>query len=584
MGAIDLRDAQPEIYEFADFRIDAGKRLLLRAGNSLPLSSKAFDTLFLLVTHKGQVLEKQALMNAIWPDTVVEENNLNQVISALRRALGEIRGENRFIATVPGRGYRFSEQVRAVKAAAPEETLLHIRIGVLPFENLGAGPEREYLSDGLTEETIAMIGQIDSDHFNVIGRTSVMSYKGTTKTLAEIGRELDVSYLIESSLRAEGERLRITSKLIRVRDQLQIWSASYDREPSSLLTFQRELAIAIAEQVRLRLSPDRLKALASRQTQNPEAYDLYLRGRYYWNQFAPLATRRSIEYFTRATEVDPGYALAWSGLADAYSSSPVSGDTSPQALMPRAREAAENALRFAPQLAEAQTSFAFFQLWLGWDWVAAEDAFRKAIAADSNYAFAPRTLGILLSHSCRHKEAEAAIRRARELDPLSAMNRALSAQIAFAAGDADGAIRYARESIIVDPDFWIGHFQLAQAYAELQEYGRALESLTQASRFSGGNSKTLSLRGYLLARTTNSAEALDILHTLETIARDRYIPPYAMALIHMGLGQTDRAFEWLERARDAHDVHLIFLTIDPKWNPIRNEPRFNDLIACFPRY
>jgi len=584
LGAIDLRDAQPEIYEFADFRIDAGKRLLLRAGNSLPLSSKAFDTLFLLVTHKGQVLEKQALMNAIWPDTVVEENNLNQVISALRRALGEIRGENRFIATVPGRGYRFSEQVRAVKAAAPEETLLHIRIGVLPFENLGAGPEREYLSDGLTEETIAMIGQIDSDHFNVIGRTSVMSYKGTTKTLAEIGRELDVSYLIESSLRAEGERLRITSKLIRVRDQLQIWSASYDREPSSLLTFQRELAIAIAEQVRLRLSPDRLKALASRQTQNPEAYDLYLRGRYYWNQFAPLATRRSIEYFTRATEVDPGYALAWSGLADAYSSSPVSGDTSPQALMPRAREAAENALRFAPQLAEAQTSFAFFQLWLGWDWVAAEDAFRKAIAADSNYAFAPRTLGILLSHSCRHKEAEAAIRRARELDPLSAMNRALSAQIAFAAGDADGAIRYARESIIVDPDFWIGHFQLAQAYAELQEYGRALESLTQASRFSGGNSKTLSLRGYLLARTTNSAEALDILHTLETIARDRYIPPYAMALIHMGLGQTDRAFEWLERARDAHDVHLIFLTIDPKWNPIRNEPRFNDLIACFPRY
>ena len=584
MGAIDLRDAQPEIYEFADFRIDAGKRLLLRAGNSLPLSSKAFDTLFLLVTHKGQVLEKQALMNAIWPDTVVEENNLNQVISALRRALGEIRGENRFIATVPGRGYRFSEQVRAVKAAAPEETLLHIRIGVLPFENLGAGPEREYLSDGLTEETIAMIGQIDSDHFNVIGRTSVMSYKGTTKTLAEIGRELDVSYLIESSLRAEGERLRITSKLIRVRDQLQIWSASYDREPSSLLTFQRELAIAIAEQVRLRLSPDRLKALASRQTQNPEAYDLYLRGRYYWNQFAPLATRRSIEYFTRATEVDPGYALAWSGLADAYSSSPVSGDTSPQALMPRAREAAENALRFAPQLAEAQTSFAFFQLWLGWDWVAAEDAFRKAIAADSNYAFAPRTLGILLSHSCRHKEAEAAIRRARELDPLSAMNRALSAQIAFAAGDADGAIRCARESIIVDPDFWIGHFQLAQAYAELQEYGRALESLTQASRFSGGNSKTLSLRGYLLARTTNSAEALDILHTLETIARDRYIPPYAMALIHMGLGQTDRAFEWLERARDAHDVHLIFLTIDPKWNPIRNEPRFNDLIACFPRY
>jgi DNA-binding winged helix-turn-helix (wHTH) protein/Flp pilus assembly protein TadD len=573
-----LGEARSEIYEFADFRIDAGKRLLVRAGHSVALSSKAFDALLLLVTHNGQVLEKQALMTAIWPATAVEENNLNQIISTLRRALGEVRGENRFIATVPGKGYRFAAQVRAVRAELPDEILTHIRIGVLPFENLGAGLEREYLSDGLTEETIAMIGQIAPDHFNVIGRTSVMSYKGTTKTLAEIGRELDASYLIESSLRAEGKRLRITSKLIRVRDQLQIWSASYDREPSSLLSFQRELAVTIAEQVRLRLSPGRLKALAKRQTQSPEAYDLYLRGRYYWNQFAPLATRRSIEYFTRATEVDPGYALAWSGLADAYASSPISGDTAPLTLFPRAQEAAENALRSDPNLAEAQASFGFFQLWLGWDWAAAEDAFRKAIAADSNNEFAPRVLGILLSHLGRHDEAGAAVRRARELDPLSPMNRALSAQIAFVAGDANGALRCAREAILLDPDFWIGHFQLAQAYVELQDYGRALESLTQASRFSGGNSKTLSLRGYLLARTTNSAEALEILHTLETIARERYIPPYAMALIHAGMGQAEAAFDWLERAEEAHDVHLIFLTIDPKWNPMRGERRFRDLV------
>ena len=199
--------------------------------------------------------------------------------------------------------------------------------------------------------------------------------------------------------------------------------------------------------------------------------------------------------------------------------------------------------------------------------------------ADSNYAFAPRVLGILLSHLGRHEEARASIRRARELDPLSAMNRALSSQIDFAAGDADGAVRYAREAIIIDPEFWIGHLQLAQAYVELQEYSRALESLTQASRFSGGNSKTLSLRGYLLARTANSSEALAILQTLESICRDRYIPPYAMALIHIGLGQADCAFDWLLRALETHDVHLIFLTIDPKWNPMRSQSRFKDLIA-----
>jgi tetratricopeptide (TPR) repeat protein len=217
-------------------------------------------------------------------------------------------------------------------------------------------------------------------------------------------------------------------------------------------------------------------------------------------------------------------------------------------------------------------------LWLGWDWAAAENAFCEAIIADSNYAFASRVLGILLSHLRRHEEAIASIRRARELDPLNAMNRALSAQIAFAARDTEGAIQFAREAIIIDPEFWIGHFQLAQAFVELQDYGRALESLTQASRFSGGNSKTLSLRGYLLGRTTDSAGALEILRTLETVSRDRYIPPYAMALIHIGLGRSDAAFEWLLRAFDAHDVHLAFLTIDPKWDPMRNETRFNDLI------
>jgi TolB-like protein len=573
-----LSDALPNGYEFADFRIEAGKRLLFRSDNPVPLSSKAFDALYFLVSRHGQVLKKEDLMAVIWPDTVVEDNSLNQIISTLRRTLGESRRENQFIVTVPGKGYRFIAQVQPGKVAAPEDNLTHIRIGVLPFENLGSDPDREYIADGLTEETIAMIGQIDPDHFSVIGRTSVMSYKRTTTTLADIGRELDASYLIESSLRSEGERLRITCKLIRVRDQLQIWSESYDREPGSLLAFQRELAVAIAEQVRLRLSPGKLKALLSRQTHNSEAYDLYLRGRYYWNQFAPLATRRSIEYFTQATAVDRRYALAWSGLSDALASSPVSGDTSPLALLPRAKEAAQNALGSDPNLAETQASFGFFQLWLGWDWAMAESCFRNAIAADSNYSFAWRVLGILLSHLCRHEEAIASIRRARELDPLNAMNRALSAQIAFAARDNESAIQFAREAIIIDPEFWIGHFQLAQVFVELQDYNRALESLTLASRFSGGNSKTLSLRGYLLGRTTASAEALDILRTLEAISRERYIPPYAMALIHVGLGNADRAFEWLQRAFDAHDVHLAFLTIDPKWDPWRNEARFTDLI------
>jgi DNA-binding winged helix-turn-helix (wHTH) protein/tetratricopeptide (TPR) repeat protein len=576
-----LSDTQPHIYEFGDFRVDPARRILFRADDQILLTPKVFDTLVLLVENHGQILDKKTLMNAIWPDTAVEENNLNQNVSMLRRIFGETRGENRYIATVPGKGYCFTAAVRTASPPTPEEALTHFRIGVLPFENLGAGPDRDYLADGLTEETIATIGQIDPDHFSVIGRTSVMSYKRTTKTLAEIGHELDASYLIESSLRAEGDRLRITSKLIRVRDQLQIWSASYDSEPRSLLTFQRELGTAIAEQVRLRLSPARLNALANRQTQNPEAYDLYLRGRFFWNQFTALTTRRAIEYFSRATEIDPDYALAWSGLADAFSSSPITGDAPPLMTLPRAKDAATNAVRSDPALAEAQTSLGFFQFWLGWDWSVAEAAFRKAIAADSNYSFAHRMLGIVLSHLCRHEEAIVSIRRARELDPLNAMNRALSSQIAFAARDLPNAIHFAREAIIIDPEFWIGHFQLAQAYVHLQQYDLATDSLNQAGKFSAGNSKALSLRGYLLAKTGCTREAEEILQTLDAISRDRYVPPYAQALIQAGLNHADAALDSLDHALETHDVHLAFLPVDPKWDFLRTEPRFINLVQRF---
>lgn len=574
-----MSTTQVQMYEFGEFSLDTSRRRLLRAGAQIPLTPKAFDTLLLLVTHQGEVLEKQRIISSVWRDTAVEENNLNQNISTLRRVIGESRGENRFIATIPGIGYCFTAPVRtSPERTAPEDTPTHNRIAVLPFENLGAGPEREYLADGLTEETIATLGQIDPEHFSVIGRTSVMSYKRTTRTLAEIGRELSASYLIESSLRAEGNRLRVTSKLIRVCDQLQIWSASFDSEPDSLLNLQRELSIAIAEQVRLRLSPARLAALANRQTHNPEAYDLYLRGRFYWNQFTPPTTRRAIECFTRASALDPDYSLAWSGLTDALCSSPVTGDAPPLLILPLARNAADHAVRSDPALAEAHASLGFFQFWLGWDWAMSEASQRKALAADSNYAFAHRMLGIVLSHRRRHQEAIASIRRARELDPLSAMNRALSSQIAFASGDLQAAIAHAREAIIFDPGFWIGHFQLAQACVELQEIERALDALNQANRLSVGNSKALSLRGYLLARRGQRAEAEEILQTFATISRERFVPPYAFALIHAGLGNADLAFDHLHRSLELHDVHLVFLTIDSKWDPFRVDPRFDALL------
>jgi DNA-binding winged helix-turn-helix (wHTH) protein/Flp pilus assembly protein TadD len=565
------------IYEFGDYRLDGRKLVLSRAGERIPLSPKVFDTLLLLVKRKGEVLGKEELLRAVWPDTIVEENNLNQNISALRRLLGESRGENRYIATVPGRGYRFVPEVHT-----PSQTSLGprelVRIGVLPFENLGAGPDREYLADGLTEETIVSLGQIDPQRISTIGRTSVMAYKRTTKSLTEIGRELGATYLVESSLRAEGDRLRITSKLIRVSDQIQIWSASYDSEPGSILALQRELSTAIAEQVRLTLSPERLRALGRRQTHNPVAYDLYLHGRHFWQQLSPPTTKKAVEFFTHATDLDKSYALAWSGLADCYSSGPVNGDAPPQLFWPRAREATARALEAQPELAEVQTSVGSLKFWLDWEWNAAETAYRKAIALDPSYPLGHRMLGVLLSHMGRHEEAQASIRRARELDPLYVMHQSLSSQIAFAARNYPAAVQFARQAIVVDPEFWIGQLHLAQVLNELGESDLALTALSHSGKLVV-NSKVIALRGYIFARAGRIEEAQNVLNTLLSIAKERYVPPYAMAIVHAGLRQYEEAMQWLERCYEARDVHVIFLTIDPKWDPLRGDARFANLLG-----
>ena len=571
---------QPSVYEFGEFRIEAGKRLLLRDGAPVALTPKAFDTLLHLVQNRQRIVEKDELMQAIWPDTTVEENNLNQNISTLRRVLGESRGENRYIATIPGKGYRFIADVegRGSLPAAVHALPERVTLAVLPFENLSSDPEREYLADGLTEETIAALGQIDPDRLGVIGRTSVMAYRKSKKTIAEIGSDLGATYLIESTLRTEGGRFRVTSKLIRVEDQVQVWSASYDSEPASILNFQRELSAAIAEQIRLRLSPERLSALARRQTRNAEAYDLYLRGRHYWYQLTPPTTKRAVEYFSRATQLDPEYALALSGLADCYSGSPINGDAPPLGMWPLAREAAARAVAAEPNLAEAQTSLGFVRFWFEWDWRGAEAAYRKAIELDSSYPMAHRMLGIALSHMGRYAEARPEMARLRELDPLLAANQALSAQVAFAGRDYAAAVQFARQAIVVDPEFWIGLLQLGQAYEQLGESELALEALNKAGRFSGGNSKTISLRGYLFAKLGRVNESREVLNTLEALGRERYIPPYAMALVHAGLGEKEKALEWLERSVEVRDVHMCFPPIDPKWDAFRSDPRFQALL------
>lgn len=565
-------------YQFANFRLLPREKQLLCGERAVKLEPKVFDTLVTLVENEGRLVDKDNFLKRLWPDTFVEDATLAHCISELRRTLRRESQGVEFIETVAKRGYRFLAPVKLVGLDEPEAMPKVPVLAVLPFENLSPEPEREYLADGLTEELIAALGQIDPIRLSIIGRTTVMRYKRTTMSLGEIGGELRAAFLVESSLRSEGGRLRVTSKLVRASDQVQIWSATYDSEPRSMLAFQRELSTTIAQQIKLRLSPERLDALGRRQAHNPEAYDAYLQGRYYWNLFTPTTTRKSIECYLRATQLDPNYALAWSGLSDAYASSPIHADARPRDIWERARRAAQQAVAAEPALAETQTSWGFVKFWLDWDWAEAEAAYRRAIAIDPNYSLVYRLLGILLGHAGhREEEARQAMERARAIDPLQAMHHALSAQVAFLGRDFRAALEFARQAAVVLTDFWIANLQMAQAYEQLGEDALALEALSRGG-VGTENSKVISLRGYVLAKMGRVNEAREVLRTLEIFSRERYMPACAIAMVHMGLGDFDSAFAWLERALEERDVHLASLPQDAKWDGLRGDARFTHLL------
>jgi TolB-like protein/DNA-binding winged helix-turn-helix (wHTH) protein/Flp pilus assembly protein TadD len=604
---------------FREFELDLAAYQLRRNGHKVRLERQPMDLLILLVERRSQLVSHGEIVDRLWgKDVFVDvETGVHTAIRKVRQALRDSAEAPTCVETVPGKGYRFiapvaivttSEPVAVASAApvrratrrgslvgggllsaallagvgawlwrrAPAEPS-RATVAVLPFDNLSGNPDLAYLADGLAEETIASFGQIDPEHLSVIGRTSTLAYKQTRKSLAEIGRELGADYLMEGSIRAEGAGLRITSRLVRVRDQTQVWSEAYERQPTSVLGLQKEISTAIASRIPLRLSSERLDALARRHTRNADAYDLYLRGRFLWNQLKPETNSRAIEYYERAIALDPDYALAWSGIANAVSTSPINSDVPPLEIAARAREAAARAARADPKLAEAQTSLGIIAFYLDWDWPAAEEALRRAIALDPGYDVAHRYLAHVLSQAGK-PEAEAVIRRARELDPLYAMNHAMSSQFAFQARDYPAAARHARQAIVVDPQFWIAHIALGQAEEQLGRPGVALEAFQEAARVSSGNTKAMAFRSHVLAREGRTAEARDILRTLESLSRERYVPPYAIALVHAGLGERDAAVAALVRAYEARDVHLIFLPVDPRWDAYRDDPRLRALL------
>ena len=560
---------------FGAFSLDAGQFELRRDGRTVKLERQTMELLILLVERRGRLVSRPEIVSHLWGDAVFVDvdTGVNTAISKIRQALRDSAEAPTFIETVQGKGYRFIAPVEAV--SGPPTTAA--TIAVLPFENLTSVPDSEYLAAGLTEETSASLAQIDPAHLSVRGRT--LRYKGTTKTVAEIGHELSVDYLVASSIRAEGIRLRVTVILIRVSDQEHVWSQSYEREATSLLGLQQELSEAIAQQIRLRLSPDRINGFGRRQTKSADAYDTYLRARFQAHRRTADGNARAIELYKRAIEIDPGYALAWADLAFTYAGACINGDAPPAVAGPRAREAAQKAVEANSNLSEAQLALGY-GLWLiDWKWQASEAALQRAVDIDPSNVAAYRILGHALSQSGQHDKAAAAMRRSCELDPVDGLSRALSSQVAFQARDVAAAGDHARHAIALEPGLWIGHIELAQAYDGAGDHELALQAVADAVRFSGGNSKAVSLRGYILARAGRADAVREVMRGLDRMSNERYVPPYAMALVCAGLGDREAMFDFLDKAFAARDVHLMYLPVDMKWDAYRTDRRFGDLLV-----
>jgi TolB-like protein/DNA-binding winged helix-turn-helix (wHTH) protein/tetratricopeptide (TPR) repeat protein len=451
-----------------------------------------------------------------------------------------------------------------------------VRLGVLPFENFTAQAALDVLAEGLALETASTLGRVGPG-MQVVGHTSMQSYRASGKTLREIGRELNTAYLIEGALRAEGEIVRVTVTLIDTKDETQVWSQTYDRELTSLLRMQREVADTVAQQVRRTLSRHAAGELTA-STGSPAAYDAFLTGLALSARRTVDANRQSKESFERAVQADPGLTQAWARLVFIDTASLLNADADPavvaietQEYLRRVHEGGGNHLdvRFA----------AAYRDWLvTWDWPRAEAGLREVVRQDPSHIDATRILGHLLSQQGRHREADEAMARARALDPLDPLSHALSAQVSFQARRFETALEHADRAIALAPGLWIGHMQRAQALEALGRHHEAGETLERTELLSGRNSKAVALRAYVMARNGQHDAARAVLEGLLALRQTRYVPPFTIAQVYLGLGEVEQVRAWLERAEQQRDAHLMYLAVDAKWDAVRGDPRVSAVL------
>jgi TolB-like protein/DNA-binding winged helix-turn-helix (wHTH) protein/Tfp pilus assembly protein PilF len=613
------------VFDFGRFRLDPVEHVLLGDGRPVALTPKAFETLLALLEKKGHIVEKDELLKRVWPDTFVEEGTLVQNISTLRKVLGEAPDGSAYIETIPRRGYRFAGAVRKTAfeprieenfppvpivsarrkerlgwivalaiAAVSLVTLFLVRarvwprpapspkkimLAVLPFENLSGDSQQEYFTSGLTEEMITELGDLEPNRLGVIARTSAMQYKGAKKDTRQIGRELGVDYILEGSVRREGDRVRITAQLIQVKDQTHLWAKDYDRNLRDILALQSDVAGAIAREIKLKLPSEERARLADTPSVNPEAYELYLKGRYFWNKRTNDGFIKAIRYFEQATTLDPQYAQPYAGLADAYAllGSMPNHEISRGEAMPKAKVAALKALQLNNSLADAHTSLAFVEMQYEWDWPGSEKEFKRALELNPNYATAHQWYAVWLMSQGKQVPALEEERRAQEADPLSTIIKTDTAQLLLYAGRNDEAVQQAQRALEIDPGFLLGHDYLAVAYTAKQDYQAAISEFQWVLAANKGDLWATSGLAwtYALAGQRRKTEAIlrDMLHGA-TNSEDLTLQ---LAIVYAALGENDQAFAWLERAYQRREGGLILFNVGLEFQSLHLDPRFDDL-------
>ncbi len=644
-------------FEFDDFRVDTEKRILLRGDERIALTPKVFETLMVFLEHRGEVLEKNYLMNLLWQESFVEESNLTQNVAVLRRALGENSKEHKFILTVPGRGYKFVADViegRMPEVQAPDpgddslqgktesdlplptETndVLNFKyadhaldaddldgveprptainekpvryrlaaaavlgvlvfgllgyflwpgkssmpaagapiktLAVLPFKPLVAGDRNEEFELGMADELISELG---GNEIRVWPLRAVRRFDSLDQDPIAAGIQLGVDAVLEGSIQIAAERVRVSAKLLRVSDGQQLWAGQFNEKLTDIFAIQSSIAAKVASALKITLS-----RMHSPPTQSVEAYQLYMKGNLHMWRLVSPEVKKGIAFYDQAIAADPGYAMAFVGLTHAYRALALTNDARPSDVMPNAAAAAQRATELDPSLADAWTALAVIDFWYSFDPKSAERHQVKALGLDPKSARSYYFYAHLLSNTGRHDQAIAEIKRAKELDPIDPLTNALEGQILHFAGRDDEALNVLRSTAETYPGLWLPHLFMSRVYLKKEMYDEAIAAATKAGELSNGNAEAAATVGYSLARSGKTRQAREVLKELEARAATRYVPLYDLAQVYNALGDTEKAIGLLEKAFNDREPLMTFLKVDSKWDNLRSEPRFIELM------